>query len=221
MSMFLGPIHYWLFSKIQIVESRRDRYMEALAKKFGDEFAPKAQELDEEYGPKLNSQPLDSLVGDNPIHGLLQSLVNKVETGEGKVVAAALEKYETDAFNLLLEEAEKHGRETGERAVTEKNLSHPSTEEIFQVLNDYLLEGMPCDNVTVPNPKSEDCFELKHVRCLHQENWIGAGAPLMEMCCFLNTWIGAFVKAVNPEVSYERNMSIASGDSGCQAEFKK
>jgi hypothetical protein len=219
MSSFLGPIHHWLYNKIKVVESRRDGYISALKKKHGAEAAGIIEELDKDYGAKLDGQALEQMIGNNPIHGFLHSLVQKVEGGEGKLVAAAIKKFNGDAFNLFLEASEKHGRDTGERALKEKNASDPSTEAVSGLLNDYLLEGMPCDQAAYITPKSKNAFELGHKTCLHHANWKAVGAPFMEMCCFTNAWIGGFVKAVQPKMTYESKASIASGDPGCLAEF--
>lgn len=220
MSMFLGPIHYWLYNKITIVEARRERYLQALENKYGKDFMAVADALEEEYGPKLDGQRLDQMVGNQPIHGFLSALIQKVEGGEGKLVKAAIDKYNGDAFTLLLETAEQHGREIGERAATEKDISQPSVEDVYRLLNDYLLEGMPCDQGPIPVSKSADAIELQHNSCLHRHNWEAVDAPMMEMCCFTNAWIGGFIQAVKPGMQYERIASIASGDPGCVAEYK-
>lgn len=220
MSMFLGPIHYWLFGKIKIVESRRDAYISALKGKFGDKAVGLIEGLNKDYGARLDDgQALENIVGNNPIHGFLQSLIQKVEMGEGKLVAAAFDKFNGDAFNLLLEASEKHGKETGERALKEKGISDPSAEDVFNLLNDYLLEGMPCDQAAFAHPKSQNSFDLEHKMCLHSQNWKAAGAPFMEMCCFTHAWIGGFVKATQPRMKYESKAAIAAGDPGCLAEF--
>lgn len=220
MSAFLGPIHHWLFKKIKVVESRRNRFLQALKEKYGEDFAGQAEELEKDYGPMLEGQSLEDLVGDKPIHGMMQSLVHKVETGEGKLVAAAIDKYNGDAFNLFIEEADKYGKEVGAEAAREKDLSGVTPEEIYKVLDNYLLEGLPCDNTVTLVPKSEKSLMFQHNGCLHRKNWESAGAPIMEMCCFTNAWVGGFIQALRPGMEYEMSASIASGESGCLAEIK-
>ncbi len=219
MSAFLGPIHHWLFKKIKIVESRRSQVITALQKRYGDEVTHLIEELEKEYGEKIEGRPLEEMVGENPIHGFLQAMIAKVEVGEGRLAAAVINKYKGDGFHLLLEETEKHGRETGKTAIQEKSLKELSPKEVHATLNDYFLQGMPCDHVTTASPRSNKLLELQHSRCLHKGNWGVAGAPFMEMCCFANIWIGGFVQAVKPGMRFERHVSVASGGSGCLAEF--
>jgi len=222
MSIFLGPIHHWLFNKILIVEDRRDRYIQALREKFGDRVTTLLETMDKSYGARLQGRPLDQLVGDKPIHGFLQSLIQKVKAGEGSLVAGAMAKLNGEVFSVLLEEAEGHGRDMGMRALKEKRLSNPRAEEVGDILKDYLLEGMPCDQggAFVPGASSV-ALEWHHSTCPHRKNWDVAGAPFMEMCCLTNAWIGGFVTAVKPDMHFERNTSLASGDTGCVAEFRE
>ena len=74
MSAFLGPIHYWLYNKIQIQQSIVNKIIEA-----GEETIPELREyLNTKYG-KSETRPLEDVIDQSNIHGWLQEQVSREE----------------------------------------------------------------------------------------------------------------------------------------------
>ena len=74
MSAFLGPIHHWLYGKIQLQEAIIARIAaEAEAQGWGTGDKPAADYVKEE------TRPLDELIDTMNIHGWLQSRIHDAE----------------------------------------------------------------------------------------------------------------------------------------------
>ena len=71
MSAFLGPIHYWLYNKIQLQEKLTAQFAQmAVNNKWiaGDIYS------------KVDERPLDELIDESNIHGWLQTRISDAET---------------------------------------------------------------------------------------------------------------------------------------------
>lgn len=211
MSAFLGPIHYWLFNKIQTIESRAFAIADAL-KTAGKDKA--VDEIVEDYGDRLEGQDLDVLIGDNPIHQFLAGLIAKAQVLESRIVEAAGDDVET-----ALKAAEEHGKKTAARAVENK----PKPEDfegIWQYINDYQLEGMPCDPGADVSLGSNGSMRYAHTVCNHMQNWQYTGVDMGRMCQVTNAWLKGFVSGLNGDVEYNVERSIVGGADKCEAVLK-
>lgn len=73
MSAFLGPIHFWLYNKIQFQESLIDELVRvATAQGWSDE------DLADKYCSK-DRRKLDKVIDESNIHGWLQSRIHDAE----------------------------------------------------------------------------------------------------------------------------------------------
>ncbi|MGK7346269.1 MAG: hypothetical protein ACNS63_10740 [Candidatus Nitrospinota bacterium M3_3B_026] len=210
MSAFLGPIHYWMFKKIQTLESRAFAIASALeAAGRGGEV----KELSDEYGDRLEGQDLEAILGDNPIHQFLSGLIARVEVLESKLVEAA-----GDDFGKALEAAGEHGEKTAQAAL--ENAAAPENfEQMYQIINDYQLEGMPCDpgaEVGMTN----GVMRYDHSTCNHLPNWRFTGVDVGRMCDITNAWLNGFIKGLNKDASFSVEKTIAKGAGSCRAELK-
>ena len=97
MSAFLGPIHHWLFNKIQFQDQMVENVI-AYAETFG-----RAENLREQlaarYG-ELEKQPLEEIIDGSNIHGWLQDRVTVVENRLAATVTQLLAE-EPDRINDL------------------------------------------------------------------------------------------------------------------------
>lgn len=210
MSAFLGPIHYWMFKKIQTVESRAFAVASALeAAGRGGEV----RKLLDEYGARLEGRDLAEILGDNPIHQFLSGLIAKVEVLESRLVEAA-----GDDFGKALKAAEEHGAKTAETAL--ENAAKPENfEQMYQIINDYQLEGMPCDpgaEVGMTN----GVMRYDHSTCNHMPNWRFTGVDVGRMCDLANAWLSGFIKGLNKDASFSVEKTIAKGAASCHAQLR-
>lgn len=156
MSAFLGPIHYWLYRKIEIQNNLANELASHLGKglvmpMLNDNFET------------LPEGDLEDFIQTDNIHGWLQEKVHLVEERLAFTVEQLVE------LNISLEEIEATSYKYGSKVT---DLTEETTaKEAFVFLNDTLLDGMPCDHVN--RMKQEDENQVVWIRTnnLHEEFW--------------------------------------------------
>jgi hypothetical protein len=160
MSAFLGPIHYWLYNKIQLQEEFIQDILDVNDKHSWDKTLEK--EMKETCG-EAECRPLEEIIDQGNIHGWLQYHIGISETRLAYTVTRLI-KGDNSRINILQETAfsfgQKHKIKTGTNA-----------EEAFKILNDSLLDGMPCDRVNEPLEQSKEKAVWRQTQCVHQNYW--------------------------------------------------
>lgn len=165
MSAFLGPIHHWVFHKIQFQNEIVNRLID-FAKQKNLDIAPA---LKERYG-ELENAPLEDMIDTSNIHGWLQERVTQVEYR----LAAAV-KMILDSGTANEDELRRLFYEIGSSA---KPAELTSAVDGYALLNDLLLDGMPCDRVNeVVSESSQQVVWRKNV-CTHSPYWDAAGIDI-------------------------------------------
>ncbi len=166
MSAFLGPIHFWLYNKINI---QNDIVEDIL------DFAEKNKEdirgnLYEKYGDG-ELKPLDQVIDVTNIHGWLQERVTRVENKLAYVVTE-LTKNNPENLDVIKDIFKGKGAE-----VSTFN-KDSSLEVIYKGINDTLLDGMPCDHANSLVSNERDEVVWKRNVCVHQQYWDGVGGDI-------------------------------------------
>lgn len=221
MSAFLGPIHHWLFNKIKLVEEREDAIIKAFSEKFSSDTNTIAKNARKKYGEPVGSTPLDEMIGDSPIHGFLHNRITVAETRESFILAELIKKHGTDGNNLAMDTAYKHGLETGKKAQKEYETEDVNPESAYRLLQNFFLDGMPCDHVTEVDQPSEKELHGRHTDCLHRAYWEEAGISGDFMCNYLATWVNGFIAGLGGAVKFKRLKTIIKGDTFCEDVFEK
>lgn len=160
MSAFLGPIHFWLYNKIQFQESLIDELVRvATAQGWSDE------DLADKYCSK-DRRKLDEVIDEANIHGWLQS---RIHDAEGRYVAFVLAVAGND--DARLEALKKAAYDFG----ASQHLSAATAPEAFHRLDDLLLDGMPCDQVNRVRESDDNRIAWDRTMDLHSEFWQGHG----------------------------------------------
>ncbi|MBI5683115.1 MAG: hypothetical protein HZC45_08140 [Deltaproteobacteria bacterium] len=202
MSAFLGPIHYWLFNKIKLVEDRESAIVKAFSEKFGGDVNVIAKNARERYGEPVGDTPIDQMIGDSPIHGFLHNRITVAESRESFILSEFIKKYSGEANNPAMETAYKHGLETGRHALKEYEIENVNPESAYKVLQNFFLDGMPCDHVTEVDQPSEKELHGRHTDCLHKSYWDEAGISGNFMCEYLAKWVDGFIAGLGSSVKY-------------------
>ena len=222
MSLVLGPIHYWMYGKIKTTEARESAIVSAFKTKYGAEADKILEQVYKKY-PKSNiNKPLEELLANKPIHQGIQSLIIEVETREAATIAAFCAKY-SDAAKIAADAVHNHGISCGKDAIKNKGLSTAdcnNTSKAFEVMGDYLCDGMPCDRGAQVVTDSEQQTTWDHESCVHEPYWRNAGADFLTMCNIINEWIAGFGEGINPKIGYKREKALAAGDPSCLSNFK-
>jgi len=213
MSMFLGPIHQWLYNKIQIGAGRATAIEEGFKNEFGSEAEGIIAEVDDKYPSFPVGIDLEDIIGDAPIHGFLSGLIRMIECREAGLVAAFVNKFGDPAKETAIVASTDYGKRTGEDA--KGDIEEGNTESLFKALYDRQLDGMPCDQGAQPNFQKEGII-IRQNECLHSINWQEAGAPLDVMCQITGAWIKGFLQGAAPSMKYSMEASVIAGESECQ-----
>ncbi len=210
MSAFLGPIHHWLFNKIVHMEGRAF----AIASMLSDNGQKEAVDQKiADYGQKLEGADLAQLVGDNSIHQFLYGLISKVEVFEAGIVETASD------FDKVLQTVEAHGKASAEQALSQSGEAVDDAEALYKYVNDYVLEGMPCDPGAEVQPIDNKRFAYNHTACNHIPNWEYTACSPSKMCAVHNAWLKGFVSGLNSNATLEVKETIADGAGRCSAEI--
>ncbi|WP_333649886.1 hypothetical protein [Lacrimispora sp.] len=160
MSAFLGPIHNWLYNKIQIQNAMVDVILD-LAEEKGYSQGLRAK-ADEQYGafPEGN---LEDLIDTGNIHGWLQEKVSLVE---GRMAYAVTELVKENPDRLA--EIEAAISEFGRKLSVNGELTVKSA---YEYLENTLLNGMPCDRVNALTEETEDKLVWRQTQDIHGSYW--------------------------------------------------
>ncbi|MCX7771820.1 MAG: hypothetical protein N2376_01740 [Clostridia bacterium] len=199
MSATLAKIHYWLYNKIQWYEALEQDLID-WARQF-DEFT-----LDEwidnmynEFGRPAGQKPLEEVVDQSNIHAWLQSRIESAELRQAFLVT-----------KILTVRGDRKGeivdlyRRQGEKAAAAYPYSTNTPEELFKAMNDFILEGMPCDNVNEVTHQSDDFITWKVNECIHKPHWERVKGEVGNFYNLREEWIKAFIIASNPDFRYEK-----------------
>ncbi|KAB2954284.1 hypothetical protein F9B85_00900 [Heliorestis acidaminivorans] len=211
MSAFLGPIHHWLYRKILLVVEREQLIFEKAQDLCSNTAEELRQEVWETYGEPLPNIPLNQLIDGGNIHGWLQSQITIAETREAAYIKKLTDLCGDTAQSVIEDAFSEQGTLCGQDAV-EKGATQVGADEIYKLLNNYLLNGMPCDQVNkvVINESTKVTWES--AICLQERNWKEASVDGSLMKRLYGLWIDAFVKAINPTFAYRQTADTLKGD---------
>lgn len=190
MSAFLGPIHLWLYNKIQIQNSM----IEAIAN-LGEKVVPNLRdELVSKYGVS-ETRPLEEVIDEGNIHGWLQERVSQAEYKLAYSITTLL-KNEPN----IASEIEKVFFEKGKESST--MIGQGNAIDAYKVIGDSLLDGMPCDHANSVIENSEDKVIWRRNICVHQDYWDEVGGDINNYYKFREAFIRGALQGTNLE--YEK-----------------
>ena len=198
MSLFLGKIHYWLFNKVLWFEGLEGEIIK-LAKDKGIDVEKLEAEINSKYGVKTPNKNLEDMIDTSNIHGWLQG---KIHSAEGRMAAWTKVILENNQDYIL--DMRKVYENQGVNAANEakESLENINAETIFNSMNDYILDGMPCDRVNEVIDSSEESIMWKRRVCVHKNIWENEGILVDVFYELREHWINAFVNSMNNDYEY-------------------
>lgn len=160
MSAFLGPIHYWVYHKIELQEEFvKDILVLAANRSWDNELENK---LSETYGI-IGTEPLEDIIDTGNIHGWLQS---KLSVTERRLALAVKELLAEDAGrkDILIQTAHEFGRK---HSISKE----ADAEKAFKAISDSLIDGMPCDGVNELLEQGKTFTSWQQTACVHSQYW--------------------------------------------------
>lgn len=158
MSQFLGPIHYWLYSKIENQEN--------LTKSL-EEYGKNQEWIAEESQWTKEFPPLESAIDEGDIHGWLQEEVRNGEIRWAKLVTELIKEDES-----RWEEIKEVAYDFGVRHPFEED---ENPEAIYRQMENFFVNGMPCDHVNMVMESNPQGIMWKQTQDLHKEYWREVG----------------------------------------------
>ena len=198
MSLFLGKIHYWLFNKVLWFEGLEGEIIK-LAKDKGIDVEKLEAEINSKYGVKTPNKNLEDMIDTSNIHGWLQG---KIHSAEGRMAAWTKVILENNQDYIL--DMRKVYENQGVNAANEakESLENINAETIFNSMNDYILDGRPCDRVNEVIDSSEESIMWKRRVCVHKNIWENEGILVDVFYELREQWINAFVNTMNNDYEY-------------------
>ena len=198
MSLFLGKIHYWLFNKVLWFEGLEGEIIK-LAKDKGIDVEKLEAEINSKYGAKTPNKNLEDMIDTSNIHGWLQE---KIHSAEGRMASWTKVILENNQDYIL--DMRKVYEKQGVSAANEakESLENINAETIFNSMNDYILDGMPCDRVNEVIDSSEESIMWKRRVCVHKDIWENEGISVDVFYELREHWINAFVNTMNNNYEY-------------------
>ncbi|SHE72990.1 hypothetical protein [Clostridium fallax] len=199
MSLFLGKIHYWLFNKIKFYEEIESKIVEygKINKILDEEFIKKVYE---KYGEPIGDKPLEDIIDESNIHGWLQDKINSLEGRQAAFVTKILEINKESLYDLKNIFKEK-GLEAGKVHKNGKDILKAM--EIYNSINDYIIEGMPCDRINNILENSDELLVFKAIKCIHKDFWDEENGDVENFYILRDSLIKNFVQTLNNKAIYE------------------
>ncbi|GFP74883.1 hypothetical protein [Clostridium fungisolvens] len=200
MSLFLGKIHYWLFNKIEWFEGLEESLVK-LAEQKGIDIEDLRNEIYAKYGAPVEDRPLEDMIDTSNIHGWLQGKISAAESRQAAWVTKLLER-DSLLINDMIQVFSEQGKIAAGEYKTEKGLPQTPA-EIYTAMNDYILEGMPCDRVNEVTANSEERIEWVATQCIHHQYWDRENGDVGLFYRLRDNWLKEFVKELNSNFEYK------------------
>ena len=198
MSLFLGKIHYWLYNKIIWAEKMEEDIIE-WAKSQGLPAEQWKEKANSQYGEPTNNKPLEDVIDTGNIHGWLQERIESAELRQAYIVTMILKTNPE-----LKDEMTKLFVNQGKIAAKEYDQKITTPEGAFNALNDFILEGMPCDRVNEVISSDEEKHIWRTTACLHKLYWEQVDGDISVFYDLRDTWVKAFIESLTPAFVYTK-----------------
>ncbi|WP_127135000.1 hypothetical protein [Veillonella caviae] len=213
MSAFLGHIHYWLYKKIQLLVERENLILEK-TRRVVDDLADELHEISiDTYGAPIDAAtPLEDIIDHNNIHGWLSGQINVASVREAAFIKDMLDTNSGDDAVLvvaaILDAFAVQGKACG--TVAKESLEDVNAPSIYNALQNFYVNGMPCDGGDQIVEDTADTFTWVGDHKLQSPYWRTAGVDPQFMQLAYQTWFEAFVKEIAPE------FELLTTDDGAQ-----
>lgn len=204
MSLYLGKVHYWLFNKIIWFQNLEIELVN-LAKEKGIDEDELLSYLKDNYGDRIENKPLEEIIDTSNIHGWLQ---NKITISEKRLAKVTKELLTLENIKEEIEKVYKNQGIKAAKEVKEEEKLGNNAVELFNLVNDYILDGMPCDRVNEVLLQEEDQVLWKRRVCVHEDIWNSEGLEVNYFYNLRDLWIETFIKEVNNEFNYKKLSEI-------------
>jgi hypothetical protein len=189
MSAFLGPIHYWLYNKIQLQQETIDALY-----RLGEVYKLNLKEEAESRYGVIENKPLEEMIDQGNIHGWLQERVSQVEYKYAFVVTELANKL-PDAIHTLKGTLYNAGSQQAK--AIRQSMDKPTANELYKLITDQLLDGMPCDHANRLLSQNDNDLTWTRNLCVHAPYWEELGGDISVYYELRESWLMGFIKEFN------------------------
>ena len=202
MSAFLGHIHFWLYNKIQRNILREIELVKAIDESFdglGTELYEAPLSM---YGdPIPNDKDLADIIDHNNIHGWLQEQIARGEIREATFIKDVNDTLGDDGNKLIFKTFYEHGLAAGKEA--KESLPDISAPSIYKTMQNYYLNGMPCDGGDVILTTEDNLILWEGTHKNQLMNWKKSGAPTSLLTTCYQHWFKGFVDGIGETFTFQ------------------
>lgn len=194
MSVYLGPIRYWLYNKVKI----QDKIIEDILFLAEDNYNLSYREnMDKEYGI-IEKGSLEEIIDESNIQGWLQEQVHIVEKRLAYLITNLLKEH-AEIFDHI----KKIYKNTGVMEAQRISINNEFTaSELYKLaVNDSLLDGMPCDHVNSVKVQDDNNVSWKRNSDVHKKFWQAVGGDVTNYHKLRDEYIKGFI--ANAGATYE------------------
>ena len=123
-------------------------------------------------------------------------MIKTTESRFSKLLGDSINELGYDTVQAIFTET---GRMDGSLAKS----NHQSIEDIYRKLNDFILDGMPCDTVNNIMENTPDLFRWKTPDKLHKPYWDANQLDVAVYYQLKKEYINAFIRAFDENLSYD------------------
>ena len=197
MSAFLGPIHFWLYNKIKIQNEIVEEILDFADNGINPDFR---ENVYEKFGCE-ELKPLDEVIDVSNIHGWLQERVSQVENKLAYAVTELL-KTEDESMDAIKDIFKSKGAEVSTFGI------NTELQEIYNGINDTLLDGMPCDHASSVIFGNDNEIIWKRNMCVHERYWNTSGGDVKVFYLLRDEFIEGLLSET--DVKYEKTDETTS-----------
>ena len=112
-----------------------------------------------------------------------------------------------DKDSKYFEDLENVYKDQGVEAAKEvkSNGNITSAKEIYNSINDYILDGMPCDRANEVITLEDELVQWKRRICVHKDIWEKENINVDIFYSLRGLWINAFVNELNNNFEYKES----------------
>lgn len=199
MSAFLGPIHHWLFNKIRLFGDLEKNIIEAATAAGHEDINNYAALVREKFGYPLPDQPLQELIDESNIHGWLHTKIGECELRHAGIITYMIREY-NDGLDIV---KGVYAAQAEKCAMNIDTASLDTPEKIYKLINDYVLDGMPCDNVKCVTINEPDLLQWEVSNCLHKKYWDKVDGDINVFYDLREIWLSTFVDTLNSGYEFQ------------------
>lgn len=202
MSLFLGKIHYWLFNKIVWFEGIEEEVKKVIKEK-NLPLDQWQKEIYSKYQEPTDGSPLEDIIDTSNIHGWLHGRISSAEGRQAAFITKGVNALGEEFLNAVNEVYKIQGEKTAREYLIEAE--KPETPaEIYTVLNNYILDGMPCDRATEVLENLEERLTFETVLDVHEEYWTAENGNVKWFHDARDKWILSFVENINSDFTFKK-----------------